>query len=125
MADVYFTDTSALSKRYVTETGTAWMQAVRVPVARRVNRLKRRAVERQHAARALILRVRRRVGRDDEIVRVMPAEEKQADQRFVVVDISLGDRGVHEPQVAERASEGGGAHGGAGGLADEFAAGLE
>ena len=27
MADVYFTDTSALAKRYVAETGTPWMQA--------------------------------------------------------------------------------------------------
>ena len=27
MADVYFTDTSALAKRYVAETGTAWLQA--------------------------------------------------------------------------------------------------
>jgi len=27
VADVYFTDTSALAKRYVAETGTPWMQA--------------------------------------------------------------------------------------------------
>ena len=31
MADVYFADTSALSKRYVTETGTAWLQATLDP----------------------------------------------------------------------------------------------
>ena|SRR5437016_53580 len=64
-------------------------------------------------------------GGNDEIIGVVAARQEDADQRFVVVDISLGDRGVHEPQVAERASEGGGAHGGTGGLADEFAAGLE
>ncbi len=27
MSDVYYVDTSALSKRYVTETGTTWLQA--------------------------------------------------------------------------------------------------
>ena len=31
MADVYFTDTSALAKRYVTETGTAWLQTILNP----------------------------------------------------------------------------------------------
>jgi predicted nucleic acid-binding protein len=31
VADVYFADTSALSKRYVTETGTTWIQATLDP----------------------------------------------------------------------------------------------
>jgi hypothetical protein len=28
MADAYFVDTSALSRRYVVETGTVWLQTI-------------------------------------------------------------------------------------------------
>src|SRR5207249_191240 len=74
----------------------AWMQSVGVSVAGRVDGLKRGAVEREYAARALVLRVCRGVGGDDEVVRIVSAEQEQADQRLVIGDGAgrLRDGGV-------------------------------
>src|SRR6266404_3777672 len=43
--------------------------------------------------------VLKRNSRNDEVVRVVAAGKKDADQSLIVVDAGLGDGGVHEPQV--------------------------
>src|SRR5664279_3330883 len=62
-------------------------------------------------------------GRGDyQIVRVVAARQEDANQGLVIRDVALGDRGIHEPQVANGTTHGSGADGGAGGLTNELAA---
>jgi hypothetical protein len=61
-------------------------------------------------------------GRDHQVVGVIAARQKNANESLVIVDIALGHGRVHETQIADAGTDGDGADGGAGRLADEFAA---
>ncbi len=59
--------------------------------------------------------------RDNQVIRVIPASEENADQRFVIGDIGLGHRRVHEAEITDGGSERSRADSGAGSLAYELA----
>ena len=64
---------------------------------------------------------------DDEVVAVIAPAQEYADHRFVVGECAaaLSERGVYEAKVAQGVAHADGADCGAGGLADEVAAGAE
>src|SRR5205809_7914369 len=76
----------------------AGMEAVAVAIAiDRRNRKERALWNGKHrSSDSRVIIVLRCNGRNDQIVRVISAPEKNANKRFVVVDVTLGDGCIHE-----------------------------
>src|ERR1051325_3726975 len=105
------------------QLAATWMKTIRVVIAvdgrnRQDRALRNRQRRRSDGGVIIVLRGN---GRNDQVIRVVAAAEKDANQRFVIVDIGLRDSGVHESQVANGRSHRSRPDGGAGSLPDEVA----
>ena len=75
----------------------------------------------ENAARGRVGSVSRVIMRDDNVVRVIAAEEKEADERFVIAGIGVGG-GAEPAQIEDGVEQARGGERGAGRLTNEGAA---
>ena len=95
MINIYFLDSSALVKRYVTETGSAWVQELVAP--HRNNLLTMVRITRVEVFSALARRQREGSLDESKIVEIISAFRYHLDEQYQVIEV--------DKTLAERASQ--------------------